>query len=171
MAENIDRSYKSDDHWFNDYTSRFNNETTQGQSVEQAHNTARSFADNRRLQTGTPLFNNTLKKLQYINNWDSGAALRVTANLIHAETQVDLTQDYLATFKKKTGLEILAGVEARMYVIVPDGNYFINPVPGKEHKNLTYGRWGALQLLQKKYLIINSKAVWYFEWIKMIIPI
>lgn len=158
MAENIDRAYKSDNDWFADYTNRFNTEITQGQPVEMAHRTARSFADNGRLQTGTLPFNNTLEKLQDINNWDSGAALRVKADLIHAEVQVDLTQRYLSSFKKKTGVEILSGVDMRAYIIVPDGNYFINPVSGKENKNLIYGRWGGFTSATKKLFENKLKA-------------
>jgi iron complex outermembrane receptor protein len=158
MAENMDRSWKSDDKWFADYTTGFNNELAQGQPVAQALLKARSVADNGRPQPGTPLFNNTFEKLQAVNNWDSGAALRVKASLIHAEVQVDLTQEYLAAFKRKTNVEILAGVDTRTYVIVPDGNYFINPDKGKEYKNITYGRWGGFTSVTKQLFGNKLKA-------------
>ncbi|MBS0030700.1 TonB-dependent receptor [Chitinophaga sp. 22321] len=152
MAENIDRSYKPDDKWFTDYTTSFNNATAQGVATEQALHTARLFADQGRPQPGTPAFNNSLDKLQHINNWDSGAALEVKASLLHAEAQVDLTERYLPVIKKKAGIELLTGVDTRTYLIKPDGNYFINPVPGKGEKNLIYKRYGGFLSVSKSLL-------------------
>jgi len=47
---------------------------------------------------------------------------------------------------------MMAGVDTRSYIIVPDGNYFINPVKGKEGKNIVYGRWGGFLSLNKTLL-------------------
>lgn len=150
MAENIDRSFKSDDKWFADYSSRFNREISSGYTVTDAHNLARQYADSGRLQPGSALFNETKKRLQGINNWDSGAALQVKARLLHAELQVDLTEKYLSALKRKTGLEILAGGDMRTYYIVPDGNYFINPAKGKSYENFSYYRWGGFASFGEK---------------------
>ncbi|WP_245798364.1 TonB-dependent receptor [Cnuella takakiae] len=143
MAENLDRVSKTDDQWFAAYASGFNNAVGQGLSPAAAHGAARGFADAGRLQPGTEAFANSLHRLQDINNWDSGAALRVKAALAHAEVQVDLTQQWLQHWKKRTGVELLTGMDMRSYVIVPDGNYFINPDVTKAGRNLVYGRWGA----------------------------
>jgi outer membrane receptor protein involved in Fe transport len=154
MAENIDRTYKPDNAWYADYTKSFNNAVQSGASVAQAHHTARAFADNGRYQPGTPAFDNILKKLQDENNWDSGAALRVRASFIDAEGQIDLTKNLLKALKG-SGLEVLAGADHRTYTIIPDGNYFINPIAGKSYSNIYYGKTGGFVSVTKQ--VFNNK--------------
>lgn len=155
MAENMDRLYKTDDAWFAGYTSQFNSAVAAGQTVAMAHTAARAFADAGRAIPGTDAFNAGLQKLQDINNWDSGAALRVKARLVHAEIQVDLTKQYLSRFKSKTGIDLLLGLDTRTYIIVPDGNYFINPEKPSSNKNLLYGRNGGFVSVNRSFF--NSK--------------
>jgi len=155
MAENIDRSYKPDNVWYADYTNSFNQSTLGGESIAAAHHTARSFADAGRFVPGTQAFEDRLKKLQNINNWDSGAALRVRASFIHADVQVNLTEDYLTSFKKNTGVDILVGFDTRTYIIVPDGNYFINPSSSKAYSNIYYSKRGGFVSVTKT--LLNNK--------------
>jgi outer membrane receptor protein involved in Fe transport len=150
MAENMDRSFKTDNNWFADFSSTFNDAINAGSTTATALKMARSFADEGRPQPGSLTFKNTLNKLQNINNWDSGAALRVKANLIHAEIQWDITNNILSSLKTKAGMEILAGFDTRMYVIVPDGNYFINPIANKTFENIDYKRYGGFVSIHKK---------------------
>ncbi len=158
MAENLDRVGKSDDEWFAAYAAAYTNEVGQGAPVASAHHAARGIADGGRLEPGTAAFSNALRQLQDINNWDSGAALRVKAAMMHAEVQVDLTQEYLAHLKKKTGLALLAGLDARSYVIVPDGNYFINPEKDQQGKNLVYSRWGGFVSINRSFFTEKLKV-------------
>lgn len=151
MAENIDRSWKPDNQWYTDYSNAFNSAVQSGASAATAHGQARTIADAGRYQPGTPAFNNALNKLQNINNWDSGAALRVRASFIQAEAQINLTDEWLSTLKKNTGLELLLGADHRTYIIVPDGNYFINPAIGKEYQDIHYGKTGGFLSLNKTF--------------------
>ena len=66
-----------------------------------------------------------------------GAALRVKDDMWYAEGQVDIARAISTNFTKKTGLDLLAGFDHRTYIIHPDGNYFINYVPGKEYRAWT----------------------------------
>ncbi|RYY11775.1 MAG: TonB-dependent receptor, partial [Cytophagaceae bacterium] len=99
-----------------------------------------------RLQPGTDAFNQRLSALQDVNNWDVGAALRVRANLLHGEAQVSISE---ALRRGGAGLpaniDLLAGADHRTYLVVPDGNYFVNPNPGKDplDNNLTYSKTGG----------------------------
>lgn len=147
IAENIDRSFKSDNQWFTDYQTRFGEVQNQG-SLADALRQARMFADAGRPQPQSDVFQQTLARLQDINNWDVGAALRVKANLYHAEGQWNLTQEWLSNWYKKIGMELLVGFDHRTYAIVPDGNYFINPV--SDSKNLTYGKTGGFLQVTKE---------------------
>ncbi|ACU61592.1 TonB-dependent receptor domain-containing protein [Chitinophaga pinensis] len=152
MAENIDRNYKPDNQWYADYTAAFNTATGAGATVADAHRQGRVAADAGRPLPGTEAFSNSLTKLAQINNWDIGAALKVKASFIHAEGQVDLTQDLLSSLKEKAGLQILVGSDHRTYIIEPDGNYFINPEAGKEYTNIHYAKTGGFVSVTKTLL-------------------
>lgn len=147
MAENIDRSFKSDDQWFADYRSSFQSAIQRGESVASAHHSARGFSDQGRPQPGSPEFNNLINQLGGINNWDIGAALRVKARLLHTEGQLNLTRDLLQDFNEVTGIELLAGFDYRTYIIIPDGNYFINPE--HEGENILYSKAGGFLQVSK----------------------
>ncbi|WP_353720503.1 TonB-dependent receptor [Dyadobacter sp. 676] len=151
MAENIDRSYKSDNDWYADFARGFNSATAGGANVADAMRQARIAADAGRFLPGTDRLNEQLRKLQDINNWDVGAALRVKADFVHAEVQVSLTERYLKAWKDKYELDILVGADHRTYVIVPDGNYFVNPEPGKDGKNIAYDRTGGYVSVNKDF--------------------
>jgi iron complex outermembrane receptor protein len=157
MAENIDRNYKPDNAWYADYTNAFNNAWNAGIAVAQAHQQARAAADQGHYVPGTPAFNEVLSKLQQINNWDTGAALKVKASFIQAEGQFNVSEQWPA-LKEKAGLEVLAGADHRTYIIVPDGNYFINPDPGKVYTNIYYGKTGGFISITKSLLNDRLKA-------------
>ncbi|MBL7815966.1 MAG: TonB-dependent receptor [Saprospiraceae bacterium] len=148
IAENTDKSFKSDDAWYADFTNAFNAATKNNQTVETALQTARSVADNGRFQPNTDAFKQKLTALSDINNWDIGAALRVQAYLAHTEGVVNISK--LVKPLAQIGVGLLAGFDYRNYIIVPDGNYFINPV--ESGKNLTYGKTGGFLQLSKKLL-------------------
>lgn len=153
MAENIDRSFKSDNKWLSDFSTQFNANTKAGMSVIEALQTARNEADEGRPQPHTVEFDALSKKLEGINNWDIGAALRVQSWLYHAEAQADITQEWLKRLREKWGLSILVGIDFRTYEVFPDGNYFINPV--EADKNLTYSKTGGFMQLTK--LLFDGK--------------
>lgn len=152
MAENIDRTYKPDNQWYADYTAAFNTATGAGATIADAHRQGRIAADAGRPLPGTAAFNNSLHQLAQINNWDLGAALKVKASFIHAEGQLDLTQQLLSDLKEKAGLQILIGADHRTYIIEPDGNYFINPKAGKEYTHILYAKTGGFVSVTKTLL-------------------
>ncbi|UPL47576.1 TonB-dependent receptor [Hymenobacter sublimis] len=145
MAENLDRSFKPDARWNQDYTAAWNAATQAGQTVAQAHAAARTAADAGRLQPGTPAFQQRLRELADINNWDQGAALRVQADLLHAEGQVNVGEALRRNGKLLPAwADVLVGLDHRTYFIQPDGNYFINPERGEDpYSTLTYGKTGG----------------------------
>jgi len=152
ISENIDKDFKKDDQWFNEYATAYNNATTGGQTVSAAHKQARSLADQGRYQPGTTAFNESFNRLKAINNWDIGAALRVRASIVHTEGQINLTERLLAGLRKTLKLAMLAGFDRRSYIITPDGNYFINPVKGKAYNNFVYTKTGGFVSLTKQLL-------------------
>ena len=157
MAENIDRYYKPDNVWYNDYTTGYHNAVQSGTNLATAHAQARIAADAGRFKPGTEALNNALNKLQNINNWDSGAALRVKAGFIQAEMQWKLTENAMTEFKNNTGIEILTGFDHRSYIVLPDGNYFINPKSGKEYKKIVYSKTGGFISFSKPFFTNKLK--------------
>jgi outer membrane receptor protein involved in Fe transport len=138
MAENIDRTFKKDNVWFSDFTNQFNSSSSSGMSVVNALNAARAFADNGRYVPHSAQMNRLIDSLRSINNWDYGAALRVKASLAHSEFQHDLSN---LLFANSSRINLMYGLDFRDYIIVPDGNYFINP--RESGKNLNYWKVGG----------------------------
>ena len=156
MAENIDRTFKSDNTWFTDFTNEFNSQTKQGKTVIEALNLTRKQADNGRPQPNTPAFNQLIEKLGDINNWDIGAALRVKSYMFHTEGLSDLSSKLAPNLQNK-GWGLLAGFDYRNYFVVPDGNYFINPKDND--KNLNYWKGGGFIQGSKTFLNQKIKVV------------
>lgn len=150
MAENMDKSFKPDDNWFNDYKNRFNSSVTAGAGITEALQFARSFADSGRYEPGSIAWKTAFGKLKNINNWDSGAALRVRANLVNMDAQINLTDEFLPGLKKRAMVELLAGFDYRTYIVVPDGNYFINPAKTNVYSNLVYSKTGGFMAATKQ---------------------
>jgi outer membrane receptor protein involved in Fe transport len=154
MAENIDRSNKTDNQWFTDFTSQYNTSTQNGMPVADAMTAARNFADKGRIQPNTDSMNNQISNLRTVNNWDIGAALQVKANLYHTDFQHDVTNHLLKNWKENYKLSLMYGLDFRDYTIVPDGNYFINPT--ELNKNINYWKVGGF--LQATKLFFNEKV-------------
>lgn len=158
MAENIDRYYKSDDQWFKDFTSSFNANSAQGIADADAMDYARLYADSGRPVPNTPETDYLIDTLRNVNDWNYGAALRVKTSMIHTEIQHDLTETLLREFSIKHKLELMYGFDFRQYIVVPDGNYFINPE--KDGENLVYWKAGgfvqATKYFFKRTLKLNA---------------
>lgn len=148
LAENLDRSFKSDNQWFTDYKNAYNASFTEGLSVDASHQAARTAADKGRYEPGTPEFEAKRQELISINNWDKGAALILKTKYYHAEGQYNFTQ--------LKWINLLAGFDARSYAINPDGNSFINPLGVSDATKLydpfSYSKAGAFVQVSKKFL-------------------
>jgi outer membrane receptor protein involved in Fe transport len=152
MAENMDRSFKSDNKWFADYAAAYNAANNGSLMPAILHQMARVQADQGRFVPGSLSFEEQRMKLQQINNWDSGAALKVQATFIQADLQWNLTEKLLSSLQQSSGIDLVAGFDVRQHITTPDGNYFINPQAGKSGKNLLYTKMGAFVSLQKEML-------------------
>ena len=111
---------------------------------------ARAQADASRVVPGTARFKTVRDSIVRINNWDvksnaipnapvtGGAALLQKSNLYHVEAQLDLT-------KKVKYFNLLAGADARVYELIPDGNNFVDFKRSIEDRNaaLPDGSFGS----------------------------
>lgn len=146
----MDKAFKSDNDWYNDYKTGFQTAYAQGQSAAQSHQSARGFADAGRYQPNTPEFNSKLEELIHINNWDKGAQLILKNKLLHLEGQFD--------FKTRFA-DILVGADARNYFILPDGNSFLNPDKDHPYDQMNYYKVGGFAQATKKVLNNRLKIV------------
>lgn len=146
LAENMDKAFKPDNEWFGDYAGAYTAALSEGADVSEAHEVARAVADKGRYEPGTDAYEKKKQELIATNNWDYGAALRVKSYLSHSEGLMNWDQ-FFPFFFVKRGMQLLSGFDYRTYIIIPDGNYFINPVTA--NKNLLYGKAGGFIQLNK----------------------
>jgi len=153
LAENLDRNFKSDAKWFDEYQSAFNQYNTNGIAVSEAHKLARASADYGRYEPGTDIFNQKLKELNTINNWDIGSQLVLKHNLYHAEGQFNLSK-----FTKKYA-DVLIGADYRSLLVNPDGNSFSNPDTSRKTDAFTYYKTGGFIQISKKLFHDKLKLI------------
>jgi iron complex outermembrane receptor protein len=139
----MDKSFKSDNDWYKDYTTQYNASIANGLSAAESHRAARAFADNGRFQPGTAAFDAKLKQLATINNWDIGDQLILQNKLVHLEGQYDFTG-------KVKFADILVGADTREFIIKPDGNSFINPDKDNPNATMYYSKVGGFAQIAKR---------------------
>lgn len=117
LGENLEKSNKGNDQWFNDFRTGFNQSTARGSNPTQALTEARAFADAGRRQSGSSDLANEINRLANINDWNVGAQFVSQARLYHAEGQYQIGQIGRL-------FHLQAGFDSRLYRVVPDGNNF-----------------------------------------------
>jgi iron complex outermembrane receptor protein len=165
----MDRAFKSDAKWFSDYTNAYNVASAGGQNDAASHISARTFADNGRYMPGTAVFDQKKAELVNINNWDYGAALRVKSALSHTEGIINWDKVFKKSFSN-LGIQLLSGFDHRTYIIIPDGNYFINPQDS--NANLLYSKSGGFTQVNKRFFqdklrisaTVRVDKADYFKW-------
>ncbi len=158
MAENIDKTFKSDNTWFADYQKQFTTLRSSGTPFADALRNARDFADAGRPQPGTSAFNELRDRLGDINNWDIGAALRVKAALYNIEGQYEISSGALSFLKSDLNADVTLGFTYRTYQIEPDGNYFINPTTSDQSQKLYYGKTGGYVQVARSFFDDQLRA-------------
>ncbi|PSR52018.1 energy transducer TonB [Adhaeribacter arboris] len=116
--------------WGGKYKTALQGELNKGTDLATAMQIARQAADQGRAEPGTPAFENLKNTIRGINNWDHGAVipgapatggawLKQMSRLYHTEGQYDFGD-------KIKFVNVLVGVDARVYEIIPDGNNFVD---------------------------------------------
>ena len=101
-----------------------------GSDLATAMQIARQAADQGRPEPGTPAFQDLKNTIRGINNWDHGAVipgapatggawLRQVSRMYHADAQYDFGD-------RIKFVNVLVGVDARLYEVIPDGNNFVD---------------------------------------------
>lgn len=153
LAYNLDLNNGSNAVWAGKFQKELQTEVNNGVDLATAMNNARTVADQGRVLPGTAAFNTLKNTIIGINNWDigvnvpgapatGGAALWQRSNTYHSDVQWNLRR-YVPW------ADVLVGADYRQYVVIPDGNNFVDlskPIdqrntPGGQ--NLRYTKYGA----------------------------
>ncbi|CAL1521572.1 TonB-dependent receptor [Chitinophaga sp. MM2321] len=162
LADNLEKSFKTDKNWQKDYTTGLNNALTGGADLVAAHQAARAFADAGRWTPGTPEFEAQREKIKGINDWDiyptsknpentsGGAALLQMSRFYHTEGTWNLRK-YIKF------ADVLIGADYRTYEIIPDGNNFVDFTRDADKRNqpggkpIWYGKAGGFAQISKTF--------------------
>ncbi|MDO1445199.1 TonB-dependent receptor [Rhodocytophaga aerolata] len=129
----MNEAYKPGTRWFPEYTAAFLQARLLGQGQEQAHNSARTFADQGRFLPGSAQFN--AAKDQIINTpIPRGARFTDKTNLYHAEAMYNFNKHF-------NFAEVVVGANYRLYDLNSEGTLFLQDDDGEEFNINEYGAY------------------------------
>jgi iron complex outermembrane recepter protein len=142
LALNLNRAWKSDAQWFDDYTNAFMGNIPDVFAGD--HEAARAFADIGRLLPGSPEFDLIKEEVAGIDDFKTGAKFNDKSNLYVAETQYNFTSIVKI-------MEVLAGGNYRLFDLNSNGTIF----PDTAGNDITIYEYGAY--LQAGTKLLNDK--------------
>ncbi len=137
---NINRAWKSDQDWFEQYAGAFLQGSLANLTNEEAHANARIVADTGRFEPGTPEFENAFNTITNDPNLLTGAKFKDQTKLYHVDANLNL-QDYIEW------AEVQLGGSYRQYVLNSFGNIFTDA-----DGPIDYDEFGVYTQVQKKFL-------------------
>ena len=166
LSDNLQLTQLSNAAWGAKFKTALQSELAAGKDLATAMNTARTIADQGRVEPGTAAFDNLKDTIIKINNWDhknagiplapatGGAWLLQRSKLYQVEGQWDFSE-------KIKIFDLLVGADYRLYEVIPDGNNFVDfsrPVAlrnvpeknGSYGSNVKYSKIGGFVQVTKK---------------------
>ena len=167
LADNLQLTQSSNSVWGSKFKSVLQSSLNAGQDLATAMKTARVAADLGRVEPGTSAFDALRDTIIKINNWDhinagiagaprtGGAWLLQKSRMYQTEAQWDLTNVVKI-------VNLLIGLDYRLYEVIPDGNNFVDffrpvadrniPLPdGSFGKLIHYRKYGAFAQITKTF--------------------
>ena len=163
MVDNLDLNHLSNNAWRDKFKTSLQSELEKGTALAAAMTLARQAADLGRVEPGTAAFGDLKQAIRQVNSWDhpsavagapspiGGAWLRQMSRMYHTDAQWDFSNQIKF-------VSILAGLDARVYEVIPDGNNFVDfsrPVAERTQpggNNVYYKKFGAFTQLTKSFL-------------------
>ena len=142
LALNVNRAWKSDQQWFQEYTMAYLGAIPGVPGGD--HQAARDFADKGRLVPGSAEFDKVKEEVAGIDNFIEGAKFNDKSNLYVAEAQYNFTSHVKV-------LELLAGGNYRFFDLNSNGTIF----PDTAGNDISIYEYGAYLQAGKK--LINDK--------------
>lgn len=167
LADNLQLTQSSNSVWGSKFKSVLQSSLNAGQDLATAMKTARVAADLGRVEPGSSAFDALRDTIIKINNWDhinagiagaprtGGAWLLQKSRMYQTEAQWDLTNAVKI-------VNLLVGLDYRLYEVIPDGNNFVDfsrpvadrniPLPdGSFGKLIHYRKYGAFAQVTKTF--------------------
>ncbi|KIC93931.1 TonB-dependent receptor [Flavihumibacter solisilvae] len=131
LSDNLDLTNLSNNAWRDKFKLNLQESLNNGVDLATAMKLARQFADQGRVEAGTPEFEQLKNTIIGINNWDhknagiagapatGGAWLLQKSRMYHTDAQWDLSN-------KVKWFNVLVGGDVRIYEVIPDGNNFVD---------------------------------------------
>jgi len=174
LADNLDLTNLSNANWRNLFQNSLQNSLNAGVNLNEAFILARQEADKNRVVPGTLAFEQLKNTIIGINNWDSanggvagapstgGAKLQQKSRFYQGE----LTYDFSRIVKV---FSLLAGVDYRLYSIIPDGNNFVDFERPVAERNipLNDGSFGNDVIYQKYGIFTQFTKLFFDEKLKL----
>jgi iron complex outermembrane recepter protein len=151
LANNINRSWKSDQQWFGDYGAAYRGAFAGQGFAGGSHSEARRYADQGRLLPGSPAFEAEKDRLADISDFRVGAKFTDRTKMYHTEGQYDLS--------RWTGkiLNVQLGGNYRLYDLNSQGTIF-SDTTGNDITIYEYGAYvqGIKNLFDNRLKITGS---------------
>ena len=154
LAYNLDLNNATNSVWGGKFKKELQSQLDNGSDLATAMNQARLVADKGRAEPGTPQFETLKNTIINSNNWDiasavptgapnGGAALLQYSNTYHF--------DFQYSFSKIKWANVLLGADYRRYVLIPDGNTFVDFSRSIEQRTVVdaNGSFGENQIYTK----------------------
>lgn len=131
LVDNLELNHLSNNAWRDKFKQQLQADLNNNIGLAAAMQNARLAADTGRVEPGTAAFEELKSRIIKINSWDhpsavpgatsaiGGAWLRQKSRMYHVDAQYDLTE-------KIKWFNLLVGVDARLYEVIPDGNNFVD---------------------------------------------
>ncbi|WP_275316018.1 TonB-dependent receptor [Tenacibaculum bernardetii] len=139
-AININRSWKSDTQWFQEYAGAYLGQAAPLGVAPFDHNAARAFADTGRFEPGTSAYNTAFEKVKQDPSLVTGSKFQDQTKLYHVDANLNL-QDYISW------AEVQLGGSYRQYVLNSGGTIFTD-----YDGTIDYDEFGLYTQVQKKFL-------------------
>ena len=138
---NINRRWKSDEQWFNEYANSFGTAVAGGQTPDQAHLTARETADTGRFIPGTTQFEQAFNQVTSDPDFQTGARFISKTQLIHHDGNYNFSH-LIGDFA-----DIQIGGSQRQYFLDSEGTFYTDYDGAIE-----YSEYGLYSQIQKKLI-------------------
>ncbi|WP_196885713.1 TonB-dependent receptor [Aureivirga sp. CE67] len=136
---NVNRAWKADQQWFQEYAGAYIQSILGGASREQAHQAARAFAQQGALVPGTAEFNAAFDKIKDDGNLQTGAKFIDKSKIYHS----DVNYNFRDIIKFA---EFQVGGSFRQYSLNSEGTIFTD-----YDGAINYNEYGAYAQVQKKF--------------------
>ncbi|WP_418511131.1 TonB-dependent receptor [Corallibacter sp.] len=145
---NINRAFKSDEDWFEDYISTYAgielSGNPQGLTDEQKHAAARAVADNGRFAPGSTQFNNAFNRVIQDPDFSKGSQFKDASKYYHADGNYNFSHLWDA-------IEVQVGGSYRRYSLNSSGTIYTD-----YNEAIEYSEFGMYTQLQKQLELNES---------------